>query len=67
MIVGSQVVNTLLGGYPDEMLSSRCYRKKWGTAKAVIDSLFRLLGQENHCKASYEWEKARKDSPNFRE
>lgn len=51
-----QLVNTLLGGAPDETLSSRAWRLKdasrfWGLARRFIDALFFL--QEEHCKQAY--------------
>ena len=56
-----QMVNALLGGWADETLSSRCWRLRhlpaWGTARRVLDAVAGLLGDKDHCRASYnsEW------------
>lgn len=55
-----QLCNTVLGGHPDETISSRCYRNstKYWYAKAarwVLDLLFSPWGDE-HCKQAYETE-----------
>ena len=66
LIALDQLVNTVCAGYPDETLSARAYRKKWKLAW-YIDLLFFWQtdggGTRNHCKASYEYEKARMDLP----
>lgn len=59
-----QLANTLINGYPDETLSSRCYRnskKYWyaNAARICLDFVFRPFGKE-HCKTSYESELNRK-------
>ena len=62
-----QLINTLIGGYPDEMLSSRAYRmringsKVWGRVEAVIDFIF--FWQESHCLEAYLFEKSRLNFP----
>lgn len=50
---------TLGGSYPFESFSSAAYRaenmgKFYGKVRPLIDGLFRLLGQREHCKAAYE-------------
>ena len=55
-----QLANTLLGGYPDETISSRVYRyslNNRGAAviRAILDLLFRPWGP-NHCQEAYESE-----------
>lgn len=50
------LVNTILGGYANESLSSRFYRanrdNKWyGFMKNVTDTIF--FYQDNHCQTAY--------------
>ena len=52
LIAVDQLVNALIGGWPDETLSSRAYRmaadgNPW--AMYAIDGLANLFGDENHC------------------
>lgn len=59
-IAADQLANTIIGGHPDETLSSRCYRnsaKYWyaKAARIVLDVLFRPWGAE-HCRHAYESE-----------
>ncbi|WP_308774957.1 pseudouridine synthase [uncultured Bilophila sp.] len=54
LIAVDQLINTLLGGWPDETLSSRCYR--WAR-----DGVF--FWQREHCKSSYESEREGRQSP----
>lgn len=53
-----QLLNTLTGGWSDETLSSRCYRKRnekfFGFLRVIINGIF--FWQENHCKMAYEVE-----------
>ena len=49
---------TLGGSYPSESFSSAAYRaesmgKFYGKSRPVIDKLFSLLGQTDHCKVAY--------------
>ena len=69
LIALDQLINTLIGGYADETLSSRAHRRRlrgkggvaWG-----IDHIF--FWQDEHCKASYESELERAQLPvEFRE
>lgn len=65
-IAFDQQINTLLGGYADETLSSRAWRcqnksKFWRIARSVIDSIF--FWQPNHCRQAYLSEKLRKQLP----
>lgn len=59
-IVTSQVLNTILGGYPDETLSSRSGKRKL-KGKAfpanVIDVLF--FWQDEHSISAIEWDEGR--------
>ena len=61
-----QLLNATLGGYADETLSSRAYRRavlnakpkrRWRLAHRLIDGLF--WWQNNHCRGSYEREHMR--------
>lgn len=62
-IAWDQSINTLLGGDPDETISSRVGRasiagKRWARlAESMIDHLFMLLGEApEHCRRSIEVE-----------
>jgi len=63
----TQLLNTLLGGFPDETTSSRMWRwhlqgKPKGTIfAAVIDAIF--FWQEDHCRKAYEAERTRYHLP----
>ena len=57
LIAVDQLINTLLGGWPDETLSSRAYRMAvdghpW--LMRAIDGLAMLFGDKNHCEASFD-------------
>ena len=60
-----QLVNTLLGGWPDETLSSRAWR--WHVAgirhwpKLVIETLF--FWDADHCRESFESERQGRQLP----
>lgn len=59
-----QLINTLLGGWADETLSSRCYRFSLlgiTLPMKVID--FVLFFDKDHCKESYLSEQQRMQSP----
>jgi len=75
LIAFDQLLNAILGGYPDETISARCWREK-RLLRYVIDGLFfwqfvyekRLYNKivarwKGHCEQCYEWEMARKDLP----
>ena len=57
LIAFDQWLNVLLGGDPDESLSSRAHRmrlkkhKYWGWLANAIDGLF--FWEKNHCENSY--------------
>jgi hypothetical protein len=56
-----QGANVLIGsGYCDEMLSAYAHRKR-GWRRGLINGLF--FWQDDHCLASYEHERARKQLP----
>ena len=65
LIAIDQLLNSLIGGYADETLSSRAYRHKKNGSRSwpawLIDHIF--FWQEEHCKASYESEKERSHLP----
>lgn len=69
LIALDQLINTLIGGYADETLSSRAHRRRLrgkGGVAWVIDHIF--FWQDEHCKASYESELERTQLPvEFRE
>ena len=60
-----QGMNTLIGGWPDETFSSRCWRRRgdstWFKVMTLIDKV--LFLQEQHCKQSYDSEKLRMQLP----
>ena len=60
LIAFDQLVNTLLGGWADETLSSRAHRTSPKIAK-VIDTLFWF--DKDHCEVSYWSEKLRAQMP----
>ena len=57
-IAMSQLLSTLLGGWPDETTSARSYRMRhtrfWGFMYDAINLLF--FWQDDHCKWAYELE-----------
>ena len=60
-----QLLNTLFRGWPDETLSSRCWRwdrdgvRHW--PRKLVDALF--YWEKAHCKSSYESERLRSQMP----
>ena len=60
LIAIDQLLNTLVGGYADETVSARAYRKGWKRREVFINWLFR---DENHCKDSFESEVLRSQLP----
>lgn len=66
LIAVDQLINTLLGGWPDETLSSRAYRLAIdGTTWPMrcIDAVARLFGDVNHCEASFDSERVGRQLP----
>lgn len=65
LIALDQLVNTLIGGYADETLSSRSWRLHIAGVKSwpmkVIDAIF--FWQDDHCRQSYESELTRAHLP----
>ena len=64
-IAFDQLVNTFLGGYADETMSSRCWRLRdfqpYKILRPVIDTV--LFFDPDHCETSYENEISRKYMP----
>ena len=63
LIAFDQLVNTVAGGWADETLSARAWRRGlthpgWDAARMVIDLLF--FWQPDHCQAAYLSERNRK-------
>jgi hypothetical protein len=64
----SQMINTICGGYPDEMLSARAHRRKW-KLEWWINRIPIFLwdrdenGKLNHCEQAYWHEVDRFDMP----
>ena len=60
-----QLLNTLFMSWPDETLSSRCWRWEQAGIRAwprrVVDGLF--FWQREHCKSSYESEREGRQLP----
>ena len=65
LIALDQLLNTLLGGWPDETLSSRAWRwEKDGVRscpRRFIDMLFFL--DQNHCSESFDSERLGRQMP----
>ena len=64
LIAVDQVANAVLGGWPDETLSSRCYRlnskPKWRFMEKLVNTLF--FFQPDHCHKAYIAEVNRKQT-----
>ena len=65
-IAFDQLVNTFIGGKPDETLSARAWRckdssKVWKVAQVVLDTVF--FFDKGHCEMSYMSEVLRKQLP----
>ena len=69
LVAIDQLLNTLIGGFADETLSSRAHRRRLrgkGGVAWVIDHIF--FWQDEHCKTAYESELERAQLPvEFRE
>lgn len=66
LIALDQLGTTLLGGWPDETLSSYAHRmwvqdKPWGFMRGFINALF--FWQRDHCRVAYEDELALRQLP----
>lgn len=60
-----QLLNALFVGWPDETLSSRCWRWEHAGIRAwprkLVDGLF--FWEKEHCRSSYESERKRSQFP----
>jgi len=66
LIALDQSLNAILGGWADETLSSRAHRRRLAGKPRLanaLDWLFRLVGDEDHCRASYYSEVKRLQAP----
>lgn len=70
LIAVDQLLNVVVGGYPDETFSARTWRKAeadqwfWRAMRRLIDWFFmKAFKQGEHCKKSYDSEAARGHSP----
>jgi hypothetical protein len=67
LIAFDQLFNAIFNGWPDETLSSRAWRweasgkRDW--ARRWIDAVFALIGDIDHCRASYNSERLRAQLP----
>lgn len=65
LIAVDQLLNALFGGWPDETLSSRCWRWSRDGVRAwplrVVDGLF--FWEREHCRDSYESERLGRQLP----
>ena len=65
LIAFDQLVNALLWGWPDETLSSRCWRwelmGKHTWPRKVVDMLF--FFDKDHCRTSFESERGGRHLP----
>jgi len=61
----TQLLNTLLGGYPDESTSSRAHRQqdrlRWRIARRLINALF--FWQHDHCHLAWKEETMYRQMP----
>jgi hypothetical protein len=53
-IAASRLLNTVLGGREDEMLSSRIHREQIEWARVIVDRIF--FWEKEHCRTSFLWE-----------
>lgn len=58
-IAVDRLANVLLGGAVGETISSRAYRSDWRLVCLVLNAFF--FWEEDHCKASYEWDRDNRD------
>ena len=62
-----QLCNAVLGGWPDETMSSRFWRwhvdgvRSWPCR--CLDNVAAWLGDKDHCRTSYESERTRRQLP----
>lgn len=63
-----QLLNSILGGWSDETISARAWRlhrgkRRWAALRLLIDGVFTLMGQRNHCQDAYISERQRLHLP----
>jgi hypothetical protein len=65
LIAVDQLANAIIGGWPDETISSRAHREEWKKAEKFIDTLFWFdkQGDIGHCELSYLGELVREHFP----
>lgn len=66
LIAADQLANTMVGGYPDETLSARAWRRQfdslgWSILREALDMLF--FWDADHCLESYNNERLRRQLP----
>lgn len=67
LVACDQLLNALLDGWPDETLSSRCWRWHKDDVRSWpchwLDTLAALFGDEDHCRSAYDSERRRRQLP----
>jgi len=66
LIAVDQLINAVSKGWPDETLSSRAHRRRLAGKPQPADALdgfFRLFGDVDHCRESYESERLGRQLP----
>jgi hypothetical protein len=67
LIAFDQLINAVFNGWPDETMSSRAWRwekdGKRGAPRKLIDGVFWLFGDDDHCQMSYESERQGRQLP----
>lgn len=49
----SQVLNTPIGGEPNESICGRCYRQSWIVPMKLLDLLLSPFSKGHHCRGAY--------------
>jgi hypothetical protein len=62
LVAFSQLLNAILGGNPNELLSARVYRKNVEWAIFVLNSIF---FDNDHCRKSFEFELKNEQLPEY--
>ena len=67
LIAFDQLINAMIGGWPDETMSSRAWRwhkdniRHW--PYKTIDAVFGAFGDKNHCQLSFASERTGRQLP----
>ena len=65
LVAVDQLANAILGGYADETISARCWRRRverpYTWLRPLIDRIF--FWQPHHCEEAYESERLRSQLP----